>query len=248
MHTPKETYGKLLIEAKENPQIIGIVMGGSRAKDDSFLTDHSDYDVVVVLTDDASEELKKSFASYGSEKFEIWAKTLTELKEHAAWGTKYAWDRYNYAHNKAIIDKTGEIQKIIDEKGTVPEEAKKDFIEAALDSYINSVYRSAKYSRDGNEFAALLDASESLPYLMDALYALEGRVKPYNKYFEWELRNYPLQLLPWPADEFIADYKAILTTGDIKIQEKIYAAIKKLFEEHGYRNILEDWKGKYFVG
>lgn len=245
---PDQTYTQLLTEAQENPEIIGIVFGGSRGKDESFVTENSDYDVIVVVVDNASQEIKDKIKSLESDKFEVWAKTLQEFKDHAAWGTQFAWDRYNFAHNKAVLDKTGELQNIIDQKSLIPDEVKKEVVENALDSYINSVYRSAKYWRDGNDFPALIDASESLIYLMDALYALEGRVKPYNKYFEWELRNHPLKLLPWNVDEFITDYKAILTTGDIKTQEKIFTKIKELFATSGFSNITEDWKGKYFVG
>ncbi len=243
-----QTYAQLLTEAQENPEIIGIVLGGSRGKDESFITENSDYDVIVIVTDNASQEIKDKIKSLESDTFEVWAKTLQEFQDHAVWETQFAWDRYNYTHNKAILDKTGDIQKLVAEKGNLPEAEKKGFIENALDSYINSVYRSAKYWRDGNDFPAHIDASESLPYLMDALYALEGRVKPYNKYFEWELRNHPLKMLPWNVDEFIADYKTILTTGDIKTQEKIFIKIKELFANSGFSNITEDWKGKYFVG
>lgn len=248
MDTPTEAYEKLLKEAQGDPKIIGLVFGSSRGKDNQFLTEHSDYDVIVVLVDDASQELKDHLKMYESEKFELWPKTITEFKEHARWGTADDWDRYNYTHNKAVIDKTGEIQKIIDGKGGLPTEVQKDFVENALDAYINSVYRSAKYWRDGNEFAAHVDASESLPYLMTALYALEGRLKPYNKYFVWELKNHPLKLLPWSVDGFISDYKKILVAGDIKTQGKIYTAVKKLFQNQGYGKTVEGWKGKYFVG
>lgn len=248
MDTPTEAYEKLLKEAQDDPRIIGLVFGGSRGKDNTFITKHSDYDVVVVLSDDAPQELKDHLKIYASEKFELWPKTMTEFKEHARWGTAEDWDRYNYTHNKAVIDKTGEVQKIIEEKGGLPMEVRKDFTENALDAYINSVYRSAKYWRDGNEFAAHVDATESLPYLMTALYALEGRIKPYNKYFAWELKNHPLKLLPWRADEFIGDYKKILTTGDIDTQKKIFTAVKKLFRNQGYDKTIDGWKGKYFVG
>lgn len=248
MNSSDQIYQDILQEAQNNPQILGVVLCGSRGKDDVFLTPHSDYDVVVVISDDAPQLLKEKIKSFENPKFEVWAKTLTEFKEHARWGTEHDWDRYNYTHNKAIIDKIGEIQKIVEEKGSLPKEVQRDFLEGNLDCYVNSLYRSAKYWRDGNELSALIDASESLPYLMDSLYALEGRVKPYNKYFEWELRNHPLKFLPWLVDEFITDYKTILTTGDIKIQEKIWKGVKKLFIEQGYSKSIDGWKGKYFVG
>jgi hypothetical protein len=63
-----------------------------------------------------------------------------------------------------------------------------------------------------------------------------------------ELQNHPLRLLPWDIGEFVSDYKTILTTGDIDTQEKIYNAVKTLFQAQGYTEAIDDWKGKYFVG
>lgn len=248
MTTLEERYQKLLKEAEENPYILGVILGGSRGKDDAFVTEHSDYDMIVVLSDETSEAVKEELQSLATPDFDIFPKTMTVFKEHAKWGTEKDWDRYNYTHNRAIIDKTGEIQKIINEKGDLPKEVQREYLEERVDAYMNSLYRSAKYWRDGLEAAALMDASESLPYLMDALYALEGRVKPYNKYFRWELEHHPLKFLPWSVDEFVADYMTILTTGDIKTQEKIFQGVKKLFLEQGYNESIDGWKGKYFVG
>ena len=203
---------------------------------------------MVIISDNASDGLKNRLKNCESKGFEIWLRTMAEFRNHASWSSKEEWDRYNFSHNKAIIDKTGEIQNIINEKGKLPENVRGKMIEESLDNYINLVYRSAKQLRDGDAFTSHIDATESLPPLMAALYALEGRLRPYNKYFEWELHNYPLKLLPWPVDEFISDYKTILKTGDINTQEKILIAVKKLFLEQGFNKSINAWKGLYFVG
>lgn len=248
MNKLEKKYEQIFKEAHASSFIIGLIFGGSRGKSAEFLTENSDYDVVVIVANDAPDELKKSLKEYKTPGFEIWVKTLGEFKKHASWGSAEEWDRYNYTYNKAIIDKTGEIQNIINEKGMLPKEVQREVIETALDDYINQVYRSAKYWRDGNTRAAYFDATESLPSLMTALYALEGRLKPYNKYFEWELKNYPLRFLPWSPDEFIKDYEHILRTGDIKTQKKILNAVKKIFQENGYTQSIDAWKGYFFVG
>jgi hypothetical protein len=248
MSDQRKKYYEILNECKKDPVVVGLFLGGSMGKSEKFVTKDSDMDVYVIVSDNASEDLKKKFLDYGSDDFEIWVHTLSQFSSYADWGSDREWERYNLCHNKAVIDKTGEIQKMMDEKGKLPIEVRKAFIEDALDGYINQVYRSAKYYRDGNNLSAYLDATESLPWLMTALYALEGRIKPYNKYFEWELENYPLKFLPWTPEEFIADYKHILETGDIKTQEKIYKEIKKIFREQGFNKIIDDWNGKYLVG
>ncbi len=242
-------YQLVLEESKTNKDILGLFFGGSRGKSNEFLTKDSDIDIYVVLSDTAPNELLEKLMSYrANEFFEIRVWKLSEFVHYADWGSDKSWNRYNFSHNKAIIDKTGEIQKLIDEKGILPEAVKKKVVEDSLDEYFNQVYRSAKYWRDGINFSAYIDATESLPPLMTALYALEGRLRPYNKYFVWELKNYPLNLLPWPVDEFITDYKHILETGDINTQKKIFTEVKKLFIKHGYKDSIDGWKGYYFVG
>lgn len=248
MNELEEKYKLVLEESKTNKDILGLFLGGSRGKSDEFITENSDMDVYVVVLDNAPKELKDKLESYQSAEFEGRVFFLSEFIHYADWGGDREWDRYNFAHNKAIIDKTGEIQKLMDEKGILPEFVQIKVIEDSLDSYINEVYRSVKYFRDGLNFPAYIDATESLPFLMTVLYAFEGRLKPYNKYFEWELKNYPLRLLPWKPDEFISDYKHILETGDIATQEKIFKVVKKIATEQGFGKIIEGWKGKYFVG
>ncbi len=244
----EKKYQLVLEESKTNNDILGLFLGGSRGKSNDFLTKDSDMDVYVVLSDTASEELKEKLKSYRSSWFEIRVLTLSEFTKYAEFGSSKDWDRYNFSHNKAVVDKTGEIQKLMDEKGILPENAREELIKESIDAYLNQVYRSAKYWRDGKNLSAYIDATESLPFLMTALYALERRLKPYNKYFEWELKNHPLKLLPWPVDEFISDYKHILETGDIKTQEKILKEVKKLFINQGFKDIFEEWKDYYFVG
>ena len=248
MNEVQEKYEAILSESANNPDVLGIFLGGSRGKDEKFVTENSDMDVYVIIADKVSGELVKKFENYNSDDFEIWVYTLSQFSDYAAWGSAREWDRYNFTHNKAVIDKTGDIQKMLDEKGELPQDVQKEVVVNALDDYVNQVYRSAKYYRDGHNLAGYLDASESLPSLMTALYALEGRVRPYNKYFEWELKNYPLQFLPWVAKEFVADYRHILETGDLKTQGKIFRKVKKLFSEQGFGSVFEEWKGKYFVG
>ncbi len=249
MEDLENKYQLVLEESKNNKDILGLFFGGSRGKSNEFLTKNSDMDIYVILSDTSPSELLEKLMSYrANEFFEIRVWKLSDFIHYADWGTKEDWNRYNFSHNKAIVDKTGEIQKLIDEKGILPEIVKKKVIEDSLDEYFNFVYRSAKYWRDGINLSAYIDATESLPSLMTALYALEGRLRPYNKYFEWELKNYPLKLLPWPVDEFIFDYKHILETGDINTQKKIFTLVKQLFINQGFKDSIDGWKGYYFVG
>ena len=57
---------------------------------------------------------------------------------------------------------------------------------------MNFAYRALKSHRDGRPLEARLDAAESLAWLLHVVFTLAGRLRPYNKYLPWELREHPL--------------------------------------------------------
>ena len=57
---------------------------------------------------------------------------------------------------------------------------------------MNMLYRSLKNARVGLELASLLDAQESIPWFLEFVFTVHGRLRPYNKWLEWELEQHPL--------------------------------------------------------
>jgi hypothetical protein len=243
----KETkYNQLLEEANKDTNIVGLILGGGRGKGCS--TEFSDYDVLVIVNDDKEKEYKEKYESF-TDTSEVYVKiySLTGFKNYAVWGSGFEWDRYSFAHVKAQIDKPGEIQKLIDEKGKLPESEIKKVVADNLDSYINSYHRSMKNFRDKNITASVFDAAESVPLLLTAIFALEGRMKPYNKFLEWELQSFPLTKLPWSNDEFIELLKKIISSGDIETQKDVFDEMKKLFYDNGFKDVINGWNC-YYMG
>jgi hypothetical protein len=76
---------------------------GSRAK--GFETPESDYDCYIVVTDEARSEM--AHLERRSAEMDIGVFSMSEFGAHAAIGSLNAWDRYNFAHGKVLIDKTG---------------------------------------------------------------------------------------------------------------------------------------------
>lgn len=115
---PDQIYQEIVSWAETDAKVLAFILGGSRGK--GFATECSDFDCVVIVEDEAREayrarmdELPPSFA--------VGVYTLQQFAEHAAWGGAASWDRYNWAHLCAQVDKTGgKIQALIDEKSTVP--------------------------------------------------------------------------------------------------------------------------------
>ena len=220
-------YNKLLEIAKKDKNLIGLVLGGSRGKHAE--TEHSDYDVYLIVKDKSLDSYKNTF---GIEAF-----TLDELKNKTP-----MWDRYNFTYLQPVIDNSkGELQEVINFLGRLSEVEQKQAIAENLDTYINYFYRSFKNSRDGREFASKLDAAESLASMLTVVFALEGQIRPYNKYFEWELQKHPFTKLSMDGEEFIKLLQKIVNSGDIDAQKKIYFIIEPIAREQGYGNIYDAW-------
>ncbi|MFA5927247.1 MAG: hypothetical protein WCT32_04130 [Patescibacteria group bacterium] len=233
-------------EAESDPNIIGFILVAGRGK--GFSTEHSDYDVIIVVNDGREIEYREKYSGF-TDTSDVYIKVLSlaEFRDYANWGSGFEWDRYNFTHLKAQIDKAGEIQKLIEEKGKLPEEKIKEVVSGNLDAYINSFHRSMKNCRDNNAIASLLDAAESVPLLLVALFALEGRVKPYNKYLEWELKNYPLVNLVWGSEEFIGKLRAVVCMGDVEVQKEVFNKVKDIFRKKGFDDIINGWNS-YYMG
>lgn len=171
--TPSDRFNELLIIARADPNILAFLLLGSRGK--GLSTEHSDYDCTLIVKDEAVNAYRAQSEELNREGFDLSVTTLTEFAEYAAWGSATAWDRYNFAHTKALVDKLGIVQKMIDEKGAVPASERGPFIRRSLDHYINQVYRSLKCHRDGDMVASRLEAAEGINPLLDAIFArMEG--------------------------------------------------------------------------
>lgn len=242
MKKSAEQFKKIVQEAKVNPNILGCVLAGSRGK--GFENEHSDYDALLIAKNSAAKKLKDKFERVTLADIDLVVVSLTEYRKYAAWGSLEEWDRYDYAHVKVLIDKTGQIKKITDEKGKVPKKDLKKFVALSLDGYINSVFRSVKCIRNKNQVGARLEAASSIPYLLDVVFGLNGRIKPFFGYLEKELQGYPLKKIPWRTNDFIRVVLRILETADLKIQQKLLKDVEKLARKEGFGKVFDEWEGK----
>ncbi|MDP9367217.1 MAG: hypothetical protein M3Q03_02895 [Chloroflexota bacterium] len=147
--------------------------------------------------------------------------------------TSDAWQRYAFRGAQVLLDRLeGRIAELV-QRQCVPSPAEAAAVASeALDGYLNQIYRAAKNRRDGRLTEARLDETESVSWLLSTLFALHGRIRPYNKYLRWELRTYPLGD-PWDPDtlpERIADNPAGL-----------FADIEDLARRRGHGDVIGAW-------
>lgn len=238
----KAAYETYIQKATSDDRIDGIILVGGRGK--GISTENSDYDVILVTTDDGFENVKKEYPK--TEYIDSLPHAISEFREHALTGTRTQYDKYTFTHNTVIIDKTNEIQKLVDEKGVLESDKIQKIAHDALGGYLNSLHRSLKNLRDGNTLAGHLDATETIPRILTFIFAIEGRVRPFNKFLIWELENYPLLKLPISSSEFIEKINIIAQNADIKTQRDILEIMRKLSIENGHADRIAEWEGYYF--
>ncbi len=167
--------------------------------------------------------------------------SFSGFAEHAVVGSPFEWNRYNFAHLKALVDKNGEIQKLIDEKGRIPKERVRIYVSSKLNAYINSVYRSLKCLRDNNAIGARLDAADSVRFFLNVIFGLEGRITPYYKYLEWELQEYPLKKFGTNPKELVSLLLRILEDADVKMQNRLFELTEMACRRETYGRVFNDW-------
>jgi len=233
-------YKKILRDAEEDENILGLLLTGSRGKD--CANEYSDYDLILITKDEALEEIRKKYDRKLVD-VDMPIYSLSEFKEYAKWGSAEMWDRYDYAHIKILVDKIGNLEELVYEKGYVPKEKQKEYIEFWIDGYINSAYRAIKCVRAGNKFGNHLLAVNSMLDILTLVFAMNGRHRPFPDYVETELEKYPLEILPWKPKDFLQMIRTVLETGDLKTQQTLLSGIEKQSREMGYGHMIDGWDG-----
>ncbi len=209
----------LLEEARQDENVIGVVVHGSRGRG-LHVHEGSDWDVVVVVHQRAG----RYDSERGGQLEALEVTSLTELPD---------WMLPAVTWTTPALDKTGVVTVQLTEVTTV------DPATAAepLDGYVNSYYRSAKNARAGLELSALLDAQESIPWYLQFVFAVHGRVRPYNKWLEWELREHPL-----PVEVDLSRLERSARTGDLDEQRSLFRETESLAREHGQGATIDGWE------
>jgi predicted nucleotidyltransferase len=192
-------------EAEHGENLLGLVLSGSAGRD--MATDRSDLDVVVALADTGTHGSRTSRSATIDETLVA----IADLERVPPFGTNGWWFRWSFAWAPVLFDRTdGRLAAALRRQATVtPDEAESILVEhVRLDGWLNYAYRALKNDRDGRGLERRLDAAESMPWLLDVIFTLEGRVRPYHKYLPWELRRHPLR--HWRAEELLALLTATL--------------------------------------
>lgn len=228
------TYEEFVRLAAADPAVVGLVLKGSQAHE-GMPTAHSDHDLYVVLADGTPSGLTR-FAGHRTPELDLVVLSLSAFRTVGMPG----FERYALARARVVLDRLdGEIAAILAAKAVLTEAESARLAPDFLDAYANSHYRSLKNARDGHPLAAHLDATDSLSHLLDLLFTLARRPRPYNKYLEWELTRHPLP--DWPTPSLLATLSTLATTPTPPLQRTLFAHVETTARAAGHGAVLDAW-------
>lgn len=176
--------------------------------------DDSDVDVLYVLRTEKRERERRG-------KLEFIPVTLADLRAPPD------WFKPAIANARVLLDKTGELANAVSDA----QRLSRDEIGELYDSYLNEFYRSLKAWRRGNELAARVEGVESVKWLAQFLYALDGRRAPYSNAWAGTLGELEPLLLE------------VARTAGPQVQQDLQARVAELADAHGYTHVRDAWEG-----
>ncbi|WP_369142270.1 hypothetical protein [Streptomyces sp. R44] len=227
-------YDAFVERAATDPAVLGLVLKGSRAHE-GMTTEHSDHDLYVVLAEGVPTPLT-GYTGHRTRELDL---VLLSLDAFRAVGMP-GFERYALSRARVVLDRLdGDIGRILAAKARLTADEASRAAATWLDAYANSLYRSLKNDRDGHGLAARLDATDSIGHLLELLFALDRRPRPYNKYLEWELVRYPLP--GWDTDALLDILGRIAGTSDVPAQRGLFARVEEAARRHGHGGVLDAW-------
>jgi predicted nucleotidyltransferase len=234
----------LIAEAEADPDVLGLVLQGSRAL--GVVTPESDYDVVFVISDEAvarheaagswPERAKALADTIDIE--DIWSEPIGSIRLEAQprWGLSIWLDA------RVVYDRAGEVTRAVETLRRIPEAQAEKEIAEAYDGYLNGMYRSLKCWRRGDALGGRLEAAETAPALVQVLFALERRWKPFSSRLRHHLHELDGQ--GWQPGEVETILLDLCTSGEPERQQQVARRVVGMLAERGFQHIYHSWNGK----
>jgi len=235
------TYGELVEVARTDVGIVGLVLTGSRGRGYA-VTEDSDWDVRLVARDEVVDDYRARHATPRGSPVEVLVLSLSEFEQAGEIGSSSEWDRYSYVDAEvAVDDAEGTIARLVREKSVLPVAAARELATERLDDYVNLLYRALKSGRRGLVAEGQLDAAQSISPLLEFLFAVEGRVRPFNTFLRYELERRPFDD-PTFAAESLFERLPTIRAGDAVEQRRMFRDVEALARRHGLGHVIDGWE------
>jgi predicted nucleotidyltransferase len=218
-------FSALVDELTADDNVAGLILGGSRGRG-VYVREESDWDLYVVLQDGAVlDEYAARYPSRHGDDVEV------ILRSRRGLANEPAWNRYTFCHVEPLLDRSGgwladALQALTSVDPTTAGEP--------LDGYVNLAYRSLKGT---DETGRLLDAAESVWWFLEFVFAVHGRVRPYNKWLRWDLEQHPLS--DWND---LGRLERIVRSGDPADQHALFRDAEALARKRGLGAVIDGWE------
>lgn len=231
-HAAAEDYEAFLRRARADDNVVGVIIVGPRAAN-VYVTPDSDYDAYVVL-----RRQDKSWATPHGSPVEVWPMTVDAFREHAMPGSGDEWNRPTFLYARVDLDRLdGSVAEITGRKARLDASEARALAERSLDAYINSLYRSLKNLENGRDLEGRLDAMESLSPFLTMAFALEARVRPFNKWLRHELQHRPLD---WPNLAGLVE--KIVSDPSPSTQRMVFNQAEPRARAAGLSDVVDAWE------
>ncbi|WP_238016103.1 nucleotidyltransferase domain-containing protein [Dactylosporangium sp. AC04546] len=217
-----DILGEVMERAGGDPNVLGVVLTGSQAR--GMAGPWSDVDVTVVV-EVQDEPWRHDTRTSRLDEVVCTVDGLADTSVH--------WRRYGFRGAKVLLDRLGGgIAELVGRQATLSGAEAAAHAREMLGAYVNQVYRAVKSYRNGDEDAGRLDAAESVAWLLECVFAMHGRLRPYNKYLQWELDSFPLP----------GGWNAALRPGAVAgAAISLFGDVEGLARERGHGDVLDGW-------
>jgi predicted nucleotidyltransferase len=235
---PVAEYGALLDRGSDDERVVGLVVYGSRAAG-PFAQDVSDVDVFVVVQGEPTDA--EDWQTAHGSPVETWVISLDEFRRHALPGEPYAWNRPALIRARVDLDKLdGEIGRIVDRKRRLEPDEASALVDSAIDATFNSMLRAVRNLESGRLLGGRMDALEALQPLLTVVFALESRVRPFNKWLVFELAEEPLRTLAF--GDLVDRLEGYLADPSTEHVRDAFRMIEDAARAAGHGAIVDSWE------
>lgn len=232
MSDTSQGYADLLERARADSNVVGVVVVGPTAVG-VFVTERSDVDCYVV-----TRTADGAWSTPHGSSVEVWSMTLEAFRVHALEGEPDAWNRPTFLRTRIDLDRLdGEIDRIVERKRSLANDEAQRLAAVALDDYINSLYRSLRNLEAGRLLEGRLDAIESIGPLLTTVFAIDGRIRPFNKWLIVELADRPVTI-----GELLELVEGIARDADPSVQRRAFRAVEAAARTVGLGAVVDGWE------
>jgi predicted nucleotidyltransferase len=186
LESRKELINKLLREYRIDVRVLGIVQVGSTVK--GYDDRHSDVDLEIVVTEDKYTELARgSQKIVHTEKYDLIFTTMTKLKQIK--NSDKDEDHWNYQKSIVLLDKTRNLQKVLDEITAYDEASRVDRLKRYYSAYWGNTLSSWSCLEHRNQWGARIYTALAVQELIRLLFNLNHLWSPKIQWAFKEIRT-----------------------------------------------------------